>query len=316
MGGMLNMDSAKSVLDDVLLAIEGAYPYQRWLNQFTDARHIQMFLILSVGGIWLPLNHKINGRTLEERSGTGLFSLVYDKFGACQVYLPLIVVRYLNSKVFLCPADILDPFNSEWSSFEAISLYSLWFRISALKLIGKNIITVSELRPGCLGEDKTTSLQIDLSEDFLPMRTLSRHINSISETAVPTGSDARGAVVNLNERMAIYRCFANQPAFDGILVSAKSRLKLVSQSKTSNILRNDGSPSTVSLYRSKLLQISQDIAEYLDSEPFKVVIEVFTDHSSNITLDDIPDSVILITRSSWTAAVGPVFSQRLRIRDL
>jgi hypothetical protein len=192
----------------------------------------------------------------------------------------------------------------------------MWFRIAAFKLIERPFITVSELRPGCFGHDETLDLRIDLSQEFSHIRTLSRHINSINETGVPTGSDAKGGDVNLNEGMAIYRCYVNQPAFDGILVSARSRFKLVSQAKTSNILKNDGSPSDVILYLSKLKDISNLIAGYLDEEAFHTVVEVFTDHSSNIFIENIPRSLILITRANWSTAVGPVFSQRLRTRNL
>ena len=81
-------------------------------------------------------------------------------FSCLQNEQTIVVVRYLNTFLHVCPNDILDPFNSEWKSFEDIALYSLRFKITAFETISKEFITVGDIRNG---SERTVETKFDIS---------------------------------------------------------------------------------------------------------------------------------------------------------
>ena len=316
-GEPITIDFAQIILRKLIIRIEVAYPYPKWLERFgSDSAYIRKFITLAIGGVSIPRDFRINGSTLKDCAESGLFSLMDNQDGTCQVFLPLVIVQYLNSKVFLCEPQLLDPFNTEWSCFEAISVQSLWFRIGAFQIIGKSKIKISDLRCGCLARQSTLDVVVDISEKLAPIMTLARHIADVDDTNVPTGTDGSGGTISLLDGLNVIRCFRDQPAIDGLLISSENSFRLLTQSKTSSLLKSDGTPSSVSLYIGEVASICQKVeALLLPNDNWTSIIEVFTDHSSHITNDQIPASTIIITRANLKHVVGPVFGQRLRTRS-
>jgi hypothetical protein len=183
--------------------------------------------------------------------------------------------------------------------------------VKALQLIGRKEVLLSDLRPGCLGRPEILNTKFDLSSDLDEIQILTWHIQSIVENDIPCCTSGRMAGVSLCSKFGIFKCFRDQFAIDGIFV-ASSNLRIISQSKTLPILKNDGTPSNAKLFLSRVFNCWKDIQTLLIDAPSLSIIEIFTDHRSTISVDNLPDSTILISSENWLQAVGPIFGERLR----